>query len=129
MILLLIVSYWLYFCIINIYNNWLNNVVLWFSGVTAGALLTVTSLPFKNIIGFLYISEDDKNIKISSINFWGKRVDRIVSADDWTPLFDMAPRKLDVLFLSPKLSDKTQYKWFVKFGKVLNAKKIGKVLE
>ncbi|XP_028044044.1 transmembrane protein 186 [Bombyx mandarina] len=98
-------------------------------GITVGSLLSIASLPFKNIIGFLYISDDNRHIKISYVDYWGKRQDKIISANDWIPLMDMAPRKLDPLYLSPHLSDGTKYKLFVKFGKVLNSKKMGEVLE
>lgn len=98
-------------------------------GVTGAAVLSLGSLPFKNVIGFLYISEDNQHVKISSVNFWGKREDKIISADDWIPLLDMGPKKMDALYLSPHLTDNTRYKLFVKFGKVLNPKKIGQVLE
>ncbi|KOB73893.1 Uncharacterized protein OBRU01_08990 [Operophtera brumata] len=98
-------------------------------GVTGAAVLSVASLPFKNVIGFLYISEDNQHVKISSVNFWGKREDRIISVDDWIPLLEMGPKKMDALFLSPSLTDNTRYKLFVKFGNVLNSKKMGQVLE
>lgn len=41
----------------------------------------------------------------------------------------MAPRMVDALYLRPTLLDGTKYKLFLKFGSVLNSKKIGEVLE
>lgn len=98
-------------------------------GVTGTAVLSLFSLPFKNIIGYLYIRVDNQKIKISSVDFWGKRKDRIVKVDDWCPLLDIQPKTLDALYLSPQLSDGTKYKLFVKFGNVLDAKRMGEVLE
>ncbi|CAG9786173.1 unnamed protein product [Diatraea saccharalis] len=98
-------------------------------GLTAAALLSLATLPFSNIIGFLYISEDKKLIKISSVNFWGKRIDRIVNVDDWIPMLELPAKTLDPIYLSPQLSDGTKYKLFLKFGNVLNEKRIGEVLE
>ncbi|XP_075973504.1 transmembrane protein 186 [Anticarsia gemmatalis] len=98
-------------------------------GLTGAAVLSVATLPFRNTIGFIYISEDNTQVKISSMDFWGKRIDRIVPADDWIPLLDMSPKLLDALYLTPQLADGTKYKLFIKFGNVLNAKKIGQVLE
>ncbi|XP_061713416.1 transmembrane protein 186 [Cydia pomonella] len=98
-------------------------------GVTGAILFSLASLPFNNAIGFLYISEDNKLIKISSVDFWGRRKDRIVSADEWMPLLDMKPKTMDAFYLSPQLIDGTKYKLFIKFGKVLNSTKMGQVME
>ncbi|XP_063533934.1 transmembrane protein 186 [Cydia strobilella] len=98
-------------------------------GVTGATLFSLASLPLNNAIGFLYISEDNKLIKISSVDFWGRRRDRIVSADEWIPLLDMKQKKMDAIYLSPQLTDGTKYKLFIKFGKVLNSTKMGQVIE
>ncbi|CAG5059707.1 unnamed protein product [Parnassius apollo] len=62
-------------------------------------------------------------------DFWGKRKDKIIDANDWIPLLEMSPKIRDAIYLTPKLSDGTEYKLIIKFGKVLNAQKIGQVLE
>ncbi|CAK1547177.1 unnamed protein product [Leptosia nina] len=98
-------------------------------GVTGGLVLSASTLPFKNIIGHLYISEDNKLIKISSIDFYGNRVDRTIKSEEWIPLLEMKPKTSDAFYLSPQLTDGTKYKLLVKFGKVINSKKIGEVLE
>ncbi|XP_045771532.1 uncharacterized protein LOC123871669 [Maniola jurtina] len=98
-------------------------------GVTGAVVLALGTLPFRNIIGHLYISEDNEKIKISAVGYSGKRIDRIVSVNDWIPLLEMKPKKTDLLFLSPQLRDGTKYKLFVKFGHVKNPIKMGQVLE
>ncbi|CAK1596135.1 unnamed protein product [Parnassius mnemosyne] len=106
----------------------LNKYVL-FTGITGAAVLSLASIPLRNIIGFLYISDDNKLIKISSVDFWGKRRDKIIDANDWIPLLEMSPKVSDAIYLTPKLTDGTKYKLIIKFGNVLNAQKIGQVLE
>ncbi|XP_063362075.1 transmembrane protein 186 [Cydia amplana] len=98
-------------------------------GVTGGILFSLASLLLNNAIGFLYISEDNKLIKISSVDFWGRRRDRIVSADEWIPLLDMNQKITDAIYLSPQLTDGTKYKLFIKFGNILNSTKMGQVIE
>ncbi|XP_026752530.1 transmembrane protein 186 [Galleria mellonella] len=98
-------------------------------GVTGGLALLIPSILFHNSIGFLYISKDNKHIKISSVDFWGRRKDKCVSVNDWIPLLDMPSRTIDSIYLSPQLTDGTKYKLFIKFGTVLNPQKIGEVLE
>ncbi|KAJ2946035.1 hypothetical protein O0L34_g4953 [Tuta absoluta] len=98
-------------------------------GLTGAAVLCLSTLTFRNVIGHLYISEDNTEIKISSVDFWGRRIDKIIPADNWVPLLDMAPKTLDALYLTPELTDGTKYKLPIKFGKVLNAQKMGQVLE
>lgn len=117
-IIFIVILYLLYYATQNIVT-----------GLTAAAVLCLATWPFRNIIGFIYISEDNKNIKISSVNYWGKRVDKIIPTDDWIPLMDMSPKPMDAVFLSPQLADGTQYKLLLRFGKILNAKKMGEVLE
>ncbi|XP_026725302.1 transmembrane protein 186 [Trichoplusia ni] len=98
-------------------------------GITGSAVLSVTTLPFRNTIGYLYISSDNQKVKISSMNFWGKRQDKIIATEDWIPLLEMPPKATDAVFLQPKLTDGTKYKLFVKFGNVINPSKMGQVLE
>lgn len=111
-----------------LYNRNYTNC-LFLSGLTGIAVLSLASIPFRNVIGYLYISQDNKLIKVSSIDFWGNRKDRIVDAEDWIPLLDMKPKPLDAIYLSPQLSDGTKYKLLIKFGNVLNSTKMGQVLE
>lgn len=99
------------------------------TGITGSAVLSLTTLPFRNTIGYLYISSDNQKVKISSMNFWGKRQDKIIATEDWIPLLEMPPKATDAVFLQPKLSDGTKYKLFVKFGNVINPSKMGQVLE
>lgn len=99
------------------------------SGITGGAVLSLFTLPFKDVIGHLYLSEDNKFVKISSLGFSGKRTDRIVNVKDWVPIMDLQPRTTDALYLTPQLVDGTKYKMFIKFGLVRDAKRMGQVLE
>ncbi|XP_050667226.1 uncharacterized protein LOC126966949 [Leptidea sinapis] len=98
-------------------------------GVTGGAVLSLASLPFKNVIGHIFISEDNKSIKISSLDFYGRKIDRIIRSEEWIPILDLKPKNTDVLFLTPKLTDGTVYKLPVRFGIVKNQKKMSEVLE
>lgn len=92
-------------------------------------MLSLATLPFRNIIGHLYISEDNKQIKISSLDFWGRRKDRIIATEDWIPLLDMPPKTMDAIYLTPQLTDGTKYKLLVRYGKIYNVEKMGRVLE
>ncbi|CAH0723426.1 unnamed protein product, partial [Brenthis ino] len=98
-------------------------------GFTGAAVLSLFTLPLKNVIGHLYISEDNKLIKISAVGFSGKRIDKIITANEWTPILDLKPKMTDVFYLRPQLTDGTKYKLFINFGIVKNAAKMGQVLE
>ncbi|XP_050346202.1 uncharacterized protein LOC126770723 [Nymphalis io] len=98
-------------------------------GITGGAVLSLCTLPFKNIIGQLYLSQDNKFVKISSVGFSGQRIDRIVDVNDWIPILDLKPRTMDAIYLRPELTDGSKYKLFVKFGIVRDSKRMGQVLE
>lgn len=107
----------------------INYYALFVTGITGAAVLSLFTLPLKDVIGHLYISEDNKLIKISSVGFSGKRIDKIITADEWTPILDLKPKKTDMFYLSPQLTDGTKYKLFINFGIVKNAAKMGQVLE
>lgn len=63
------------------------------------------------------------------MDFWGRRIDKIVPVDDWIPLFELSPKKMDVLYLRPQIADGSEYKLFIKFGNIINHKKMSQVLE
>ncbi|CAH2037490.1 unnamed protein product, partial [Iphiclides podalirius] len=98
-------------------------------GISGCVALTLATIPLRNTIGFLYISEDNKLVKISSVDFWGNRKDRIIDANDWIPLCDIAPKIMDSIYLRPHLTDGTKYKIFIKYGKIINPQKMAHVLE
>lgn len=39
----------------------------------------------QNIVGIISVSNDDKNVRISRLTFWGKRVDEVFKADEIIP--------------------------------------------
>lgn len=107
-----------------------NKCKLYFvSGITGGVVLSLFTYPFRNVIGHLYISDDNKLIKISSVDFYGKRKDKIISTNDWIPILDLKPSILDGFFLRPELTDGSKYKLFVKYGIIKDPKKMAAVLE
>lgn len=103
--------------------------MIFFTGISGGVLLSLASVSLRNIIGFLYVSKDNKLVKISAVDFWGNRKDRIIDADEWIPLCDITPKVMDTIYLRPHLVDGTKYKLIVKYGKILNRQKMGQVLE
>ncbi|CAH1389861.1 unnamed protein product [Nezara viridula] len=51
------------------------------------ALFSVGQL-FSRLIGYVYVSRNQKQIKLAYLNFWGKRIDIICDIKDVTPLDD-----------------------------------------
>ncbi|CAB3224172.1 unnamed protein product [Arctia plantaginis] len=98
-------------------------------GLTGSALLSLVSLPFRNTIGFLYVSKNNEKVKISSMDFWGRRRDKTIPVDDWIPLLELSPKKMDPLYLTPQIADGSKYKLFIKFGNIMNQTKMSLVLE
>ncbi|XP_068631595.1 transmembrane protein 186 [Battus philenor] len=117
--------------LLEIFNAVPNNSFLTASyiGVTGAIVLSLASFPLRNTIGFLYVSEDNKFIKISSVDYWGRRKDKIINSNDWIPMFDLSPKVMDGIYRTPQLSDGTKYKLFVRFGKIVNGTKMAQVLE
>lgn len=83
---------------------------------------------FTNYIGYVYVKEDDKYVKLAYVDFWGKRKDTIVSTDDIIPLSDIAFSITDSLFLKVKrFSTRDVMKLNVKLGQVLDKNKFNNI--
>lgn len=117
--------------ILEVLNILPNNITLTaaYISITGVVALCVATIPTINTIGFLYISEDNKKIKISFLDFWGRRVNKIIDTEQWIPLMDLPSRKMDYLFLTPQLENGKKFKLFLRYGKVLNSTKMGAVIE
>ncbi|KRT80906.1 hypothetical protein AMK59_6059, partial [Oryctes borbonicus] len=80
------------------------------------------------LIGIVYLSEDGTTVKVSSIDFWGKRKDDLIPINDIVPISDLPISMTDALYLKfTQFSKIESLKINLKFGVVLNKDGFNKI--
>ncbi|KAL1116003.1 hypothetical protein AAG570_005498, partial [Ranatra chinensis] len=94
-------------------------------GIGSTAAVFCVSELFTNLIGFVYISKDLTEVKISYLDYWGKRKDVI------TNLSDIGPLGLNskLYFLVKRLSSNESFKLSMKFGEIINTEAFVKIFK
>ncbi|KAH8372835.1 hypothetical protein KR009_006113 [Drosophila setifemur] len=57
-------------------------------GVSGLATLTVVSFAAKNLVGFIYVNEQQDLLKLAYVDFWGRRKESLVDIKDLLPSSD-----------------------------------------
>ncbi|XP_017786894.1 PREDICTED: transmembrane protein 186 [Nicrophorus vespilloides] len=99
-----------------------------FVGISGCMVLHTFGLMTKNFVGIMYINEKSDEVKISRLDFWGKRKDDIVPISDIVPFSELPSSITDTLYTKLRFfSDtKTMLKVSLKFGKILDEKLFNK---
>lgn len=92
-----------------------------------GGFITVflhsIGLLFNNAIGYIYIKDDNKSIKFSSVGYWGERVDVDTSIDKICAFGDEPSIINNPWYRKVRLADsKTIYKIYESVGEILDPK-------
>lgn len=101
--------------------------------IVTGVLLTLNlygmSALYQNAVGFLYLSEDETTLKVSFIDFWGKRINQEIPVEDVVPILDAPRPPTDYLYkqLMFYSTDRPKLKLFLKRGKITSKDKFLKV--
>uniref|UniRef100_A0A1B6MF37 Transmembrane protein 186 n=1 Tax=Graphocephala atropunctata TaxID=36148 RepID=A0A1B6MF37_9HEMI len=99
-------------------SSWVFTVI--FSGLLVTLNIYGCAQLFNQSIGFMYLSKDETNVKISYLDYWGKRVDMEVPLDDVVPLSEV-PRPLTDRFFKQIVfysTDQLKLKLYLHHGKV-----------
>lgn len=73
--------------------------------VLALTMLGVMGEAFRKLIGHLYVSHDESQVRISHLTFWGGRCDLLMPADDLVPLSELPDSPTDVYVRMRRYSD------------------------
>lgn len=87
-------------------------------GVSGLMTLTLGSFVASNVIGFIYINEQEDQLKLAYVDFWGRRKETLVDIEDLLPDWELK-RTTRLGFYQPIClrTDKTQrYKLLQRFG-------------
>ncbi|KAG5863344.1 hypothetical protein JTB14_023119 [Gonioctena quinquepunctata] len=93
--------------------------------------VTLYSLGFltDKFIGFIYYNEEKDLAKVAYVDFWGKRKDITIPANDIVPLKELPSVPWDGLFLTfRRFSTKETLRLNMYFGIIIDKEKIGKIL-
>ncbi|KAF6199524.1 hypothetical protein GE061_007550 [Apolygus lucorum] len=71
---------------------------------------------FTNLVGMAYISKDRSRVKVSYLNFWGDRLDKIVDSSDVVGITVESMTPWDTLNIH---GDPVNYKISFRFGEIL----------
>ena len=86
--------------------------------MTCTVTLSIFSWATNNCAGFIYIDENLEDVKISVIDFWGKRVDHILKIDDIVPYTENKPIPYDLFLNIRNHVNKKKIKIFHTMGRV-----------
>lgn len=89
-------------------------------GLTSWCTLSICSLFVRNLVGIIYINDNNDKLKLAYVDYWGKRHDVCVELDDVIPEMEKEkPSKLDFYHTICLYSDeKVKYKLLQRFGSI-----------
>lgn len=96
-------------------------------GLTSTLTLLLFSYLTNNLVGYVYTDEDCKRVKISFVDFHGKRQDRIYSIDDIVPRSELGRSLLKFYFPVKNHDNGDVYRLIHKYGEVYNEQAFNKV--
>ncbi|KAH8348991.1 hypothetical protein KR084_013076, partial [Drosophila pseudotakahashii] len=89
-------------------------------GISGLVTLTLASYAASNLVGFVYVNEQQDLIKLAYVDFWGRRQEALLDTDDLLPIWEQgSPSRLK--FVSPiclRSDPKKRFKILNRFGHV-----------
>lgn len=97
-------------------------------GVSGLATLIIASFLLRNTIGFIYTSKKHDDVKLSFVDFWGKRKEVVMSIDEVVPLSELPKKPFDSFYSTLQFyNGNERLKLVHKFGGINNATEFAKV--
>lgn len=89
-------------------------------GVTTWMTLAICSYFVKNLVGFVYLNDNNDKLKLAYVDYWGKRCDIVIDLDDLVPESEkLKTSKFDFYQSLTFYSDeKMKYKLLQRFGSI-----------
>ncbi|KAH8279403.1 hypothetical protein KR026_009099 [Drosophila bipectinata] len=89
-------------------------------GISGLATLSLVSLAARNLVGFIYINEQQDLLKLAYVDFWGRRKETLVDTEDLLPNWEQstASRLRFVVPIGLRSDPKQRYKLLNRFGQV-----------
>ncbi|XP_016988911.1 transmembrane protein 186 isoform X2 [Drosophila rhopaloa] len=89
-------------------------------GITGLVTLTLASYAARNLVGFIYVNEQQDLLKLAYVDFWGRRQETLLETEDLLPSWEQgSPSRLRFASSICLRSDpKRRYKLLNRFGHV-----------
>ncbi|XP_013114413.1 transmembrane protein 186 [Stomoxys calcitrans] len=89
-------------------------------GITTLLTLSICSYFIRNLVGIIYINDDNDKLKVAYVDYWGKRHDQVIELKDLVPENEKRrPAKQDFYqSLTLYSNDKVKYKLLQRFGHI-----------
>lgn len=102
--------------------------VCYFAGVSLTFMFYSSGLAFHKCIGFLYLSEDEKTVKLSYLNYWGKRVDLELPSEDFLYFSELPKQYTDPFYKTVILySRQDKFKLYLSGCHIIHREKFTKI--
>ncbi|XP_034478927.1 transmembrane protein 186 [Drosophila innubila] len=88
-------------------------------GVSGLITLTLGSVVASNVIGFIYINDQQDQLKLAYVDFWGRRKETLVDIEDLLPDWELKRKTMRLGFYQPiclRTDKKQRYKLLQRFG-------------
>ncbi|PSN32226.1 hypothetical protein C0J52_17241 [Blattella germanica] len=95
------------------------SVFLALGGATCITLYSA-GIVFYKLVGSIYLSTDGSMVKVSHLDFWGRRVDTFCATTDVVPLSDLAENSTDPYVNFRQYSNPSKLRLTVRFGRIID---------
>lgn len=87
-------------------------------GVSGLMTLSLTSWAFKNIIGYIYVNEQQDQLKFAYVDFWGRRKELQVDIEDVLPDWELQRSRRFFIYqpICLRNGNKQRFKLLLRFG-------------
>ncbi|KAM9598473.1 transmembrane protein 186 [Morphnus guianensis] len=116
-------------CYLYLQDQVSQNILIYTTGIAffAGAMLYAMSYFFRRIIGFIYLNETGRTVRVAHLTFWGKRNDIYCPIEAVMTLDEVGDSKEELL-LQFKRYNSTDILYFtIKFGQIVDRQKFTQI--
>ncbi|NXA56339.1 TM186 protein, partial [Nothocercus julius] len=103
--------------------------LLYAGGVAAfaGAMLYGMSHYFRRIIGFIYLSESGRTVKVAHLTFWGRRRDVVCPVETVMMLGDVGDGKQELLLQFRRYDSADVLYFTLKYGQIVDRERFAQI--
>lgn len=116
-------------CYLYLQDQVSQNILIYTAGIAvfAGAMLYGMSYFFRRIIGFIYLNETGRTVRVAHLTFWGKRNDIYCPIETVMTLDEVGDSKEELL-LQFKRYNSTDILYFTtRFGQIVDRQKFAQI--
>lgn len=97
-------------------------------GLTGVITLSLCSLPFQKLIGFIYVNQGNDKIKLAYVDFWGRRQHQILNIEDILTPWEIPEKRFNLYLPVTNREDASQsYKLIQQFGVIQDVEKYSRI--